>query len=267
MRVFLRIFKTTFLEELQYKGAFISGILCQLAFGFMYVFLYQAFYENGIPQNFDLKQMATYVWLGQAFFALFSFTDINRKDITNSIKSGDVSYQLIKPISLYDYWFYRVLSTGISKMIVRAIPIFLICSLLPSGLGLGGPSSPLAFLFFIIAIILGAILVTAIKMFGYLLILYTLNDRGVTPFVTTICSFLSGAYIPIPLMPKVMQSILNFLPFRYVNDLAYRIYIGNLDFKTFIVQILVQIGWIFAIVFLGKLAYKQKSKALVVQGG
>ena len=76
MRIFFKVFKTSLLEELQYKGAFISGIICQIAFGLMYVFLYSAFFENGIPQNFNQVQMASYIWLGQALFAMFAFFDI-----------------------------------------------------------------------------------------------------------------------------------------------------------------------------------------------
>lgn len=267
MRTFGKIFKVNMLEELQYKGSYISGIICQFAFGFMYIFLYLAFFESGVPQNFDAIQMASYVWLGQAFFAMFSYSDLNKNDITHPIINGNVSYQLIKPVNLYDLWFSQVLSKGISKTIVRSIPLLIITMLIPSGYGLSLPATLLNFALFVVALVLGCLLMTAIKMFAYLFTLYTLDAKGVFAMIYAIFGFLGGAIIPIPLLPQTIQNILNFMPFRYVSDLAFRAYIGNLDITTILWQIGVQIAWILGLVVLGRVLLTKKSKKLVVQGG
>ncbi len=267
MRTFGKIFKTNMLEEIQYKGAYISGIICQFAFGFMYIILYMAFFEGGVPQDFSHSQMVSYVWLGQAFFAMFTYFDLNKNEITNPIVNGNVSYQLIKPLNLYDYWLKQVLSKSITKTIVRSIPLILITSLLPAGFGLGLPVSLPAFLLFLLSAMLGCILIATIKMLAYLMVLYTLDSKGVFALALSIFGFLGGSVIPIPLFPESIQNILNFLPFRYVSDLPYRIYIGNVDLTTSLWQIGVQILWIVGLYVIGKILLNRKSKKLVVQGG
>lgn len=267
MRTFRKIFKTNMLEELQYKGAYISGVICQFAFGFMYILLYQAFFEAGVPQDFNTAQMVSYVWLGQAFFAMFSYFDLNKNEITRPIINGNVSYQLIKPVNIYDFWIKQVITRSITKTIVRSIPLLTIAFLLPAGFGLGLPVSIWNFLLFAISVVFGCLLMATIKMFAYIFVLYTLDAKGVFALVMSIFGFLGGSIIPIPLLPQSLQNILNFMPFRYVSDLPYRIYIGNLDLTTCLWQIGVQVVWIVALYLLGKFLLNKKSKKLVVQGG
>ena len=61
MKTFAKLYKVNLLEELNYKSVFISGIICQFAFAIIYIVLYRAFYESGIPQNFDIYQVSSYV--------------------------------------------------------------------------------------------------------------------------------------------------------------------------------------------------------------
>ena len=67
MRGYISVFKMRLRMELQYRGAMIGGILCQMFFGIVLVALYNALYE-GEPQSVPIENIATYVWLQQAFF-------------------------------------------------------------------------------------------------------------------------------------------------------------------------------------------------------
>ena len=71
MSLFPKFLKVNVLEESQYRANIISGTICQFFFGLFYIVLYMAFFESGIQQDFSCAQMATYIWLGQAFFAIF----------------------------------------------------------------------------------------------------------------------------------------------------------------------------------------------------
>ncbi len=267
MRTFGKIFKVSLLEEFQYKMAFISGIICQMAFGLLYIMLYSAFFKNGVPQNFSQEQMSTYIWLGQIFFAAFGFFDLCKNEITRPISNGDVGYQLVKPINLYSYWFMQVLAKPATAALVRGVPLFLFALCLPKGYEISLPSGFLACLLFIFSIIIGIILITAIRMLCYYIVLYTMDSRGVFSVVGAVFSLLSGGIIPIPLMPNVVQKVLNFIPFRYVNDLPFRIYMGNIPLNSALLQIGIQLLWAISLIIIGYLLINKKSKKLVVQGG
>ncbi len=267
MRTFRKVFKVAMLEELQYKMSYISGIICQIAFGFLYIMLYRTFFENGVPQNFSVEQMSTYVWLGQIFFACMCFVDVCKKEITAPITNGDVGYQMVKPINIYAYWFMQVFSKPTCAAIMRGVPLFIFALLLPKGYGISLPASVPAALLFVVAMMLGIVLLTALRMWCYYLVLFTMDSRGVFFTVGAFFGLLSGAVIPIPLMPNRVQTVLNFMPFRYVNDLPYRVYMGNIGLMSALIQIAIQIVWIAVLVTLGAILLNKKSQKLVVQGG
>lgn len=266
MRQFKTIFKMNFIKEMQYRVAAFSGIITQLFFGLMFIMIYMAFYEtNASPDNFTLSQMSTYIWLQQAFFAIFHYYD-SHKEISRQIISGDIAYKLIKPVSMYNHWFMEFLTADYSKVALRALGILIICPLLPV-IGLTAPVSLEAFLLFAVSIVLGSVLIVSINMFSYILVLLTLSPGGVFGIVTSIASLLAGSIIPIPLMPEAFVKVLNFFPFRYVSDLPFRIYIGNISTSEGLVQIAIQIVWITTLIFLGKVAMHKVQKKIVVQGG
>ena len=74
-------------------------------------------------------------------------------------------------------------------------------------------------------------------------------------------------YNIIPMLPKAVVNVLNFFPFRYVSDLPFRIYIGNINGVEALVQIGIQLVWLTAVVVISKLVMAKKVNHLVVQGG
>ena len=47
-----------------------SGITTQLFWGLLQIYLYMAFLNTESVDGFSITQMASYIWLGQAFFAM-----------------------------------------------------------------------------------------------------------------------------------------------------------------------------------------------------
>lgn len=60
MRAYLSVFIMRLRMELQYRGAMIGGILCQMFFGLVLIAIYRALYE-GKPQSTPIESVVTYV--------------------------------------------------------------------------------------------------------------------------------------------------------------------------------------------------------------
>ena len=104
-------------------------------------------------------------------------------------------------------------------------------------------------------------------MISYIVVLHTLSPSGVFSFTVAVATFLAGGVIPIPMMPEAVQNVLNFFPFRYVSDLPYRLYIGNIAGTEAYIQMGIQLAWLVGLVVLGKVLMNRKLKSMVVQGG
>ena len=107
MRKYISFFRIRFIAGLQYRAAAWAGIATQFAWGGMNILMFRAFYEEGsnaFPMPFD--SLSTYIWLQQAFLALFMawFFDT---EIFDSIVSGNIAYELCRPINIYNMWFIR----------------------------------------------------------------------------------------------------------------------------------------------------------------
>ena len=263
---YIAMFKMYSKQELSYKGKAFWGLVTQIFWGCMLIMIYSAFYETGNgPSDFTMNQMASYLWLHQAFFALSYMGQ--ESAITNLIVKGDVAYEFIRPFDLYLNWYSRVLAKKIVGTLLRFAPIILLSALLPAGIGLSAPAGIWAFLLFVVSLLLGAMLSSAIAMFINILTFKTMVPKGAAAIVSVIYGLLGGIYVPLPLLPQLVQNILNFLPFRYAVDLPFRIYVGNIDPLNGLFFVLIQIVWIGVLILIGKLLMKRCLKNVEVQGG
>jgi ABC-2 type transport system permease protein len=209
--------------------------------------------------------MASFIWLGQAFFAL-RYIELPKK-CAKEIENGDVCYKFVRPINLYNQWYFEHLGYKLSATLLRFLPIIIISLLLPPNIGLSLPASFTAFILFIITLIIGALMTSAISMIAVFLTFKTLSAKGTQAIVNTLCGLLGGFFIPIPLMPKALQNVLNYLPFRFIVDLPFRIYIGNVDIKNALIFSLISRSWLIILVIVGKLLMSKALKKTVIQGG
>jgi len=265
MQSYRGLFKMSFKGELQYRAKAISGVTTQFFWGIMYIYLYTAFMGGDVIDGFSIQQMASFIWLGQAFFVL-RYIDLPKKCATE-IENGNVCYKFVRPINLYNQWYFEHLGYKISATVLRMLPIILVSSLLPTNIGLSLPVSFNAFMLFIIALIIGGLMASAVSMIEVYLTFKTQSGKGTQIMVNTLCGVLGGLYIPIPLMPVSIQNVLNYLPFRFIIDLPFRIYIGSIGLKSGLIFISISLAWLIILVGIGKLLIKQALKKTIIQGG
>lgn len=265
MNSYRGLFKMTFKGELQYRAKAISGVLTQFFWAIMYIYLYTAFMGNKLIEGFSIQQMISYVWLGQAFLVL-RFTDLP-KNCASEIENGNVCYKFVRPVNIYNQWFFEHLGYKLSATLLRFIPIVVVALILPNSIGLMLPVSLPAFLLFVLTLGIGALMTSAISMLIVCLTFKTLSAKGTTAIANTVCGLLGGLYIPLPLMPQTIQNILNYLPFRFITDLPFRIYIGNTGIIDALIFIGISLFWLVILIILGKLFMSKVLKKTVIQGG
>lgn len=267
MKAYFTYFKLKFISGLQYRAAAWAGMATQFFFGLVYIMVYVAFYESGgegLPMS--LKDVITYLWLNQALLALVNqFT--RDQELFALIRDGGIAYELERPKNLYFMWYFKVIGQRLSNVLLRFIPLIVVTSLLPYPYYLGLPSSLPHFLFFLLSLVLGTLLVTALTVFYPIVALTTMNEKGFVNFMITMADILSGIVVPIPFFPKFLQFISSFLPFQYISDLPFRLYVGNVSISDGLVGMGIQFIWILLLIGFGNFLMKKNLKRVVVQGG
>jgi len=267
MRKYMSIFRIRFISGLQYRAAAYAGMATQFVWGFMTILMFWSFYQadaKAFPMEFS--QLSTYIWLQQAFLALF-MAWFFENEIFESITNGNVSYELCRPIDIYNMWFARNMASRLSKAVLRCLPILVVCVFLPHPYGISQPANITSAILFSISITLGFIVLVAFNMLIYISAFYTISSMGIRILSVSLVEFLSGAVIPLPFLPGGIRKTFELLPFASMQNTPFLIYTGNMGGEEAIVGVILQVFWLVVLFLTGKLLMKKALKKIVIQGG
>ena len=264
---YVSLLRIKFIAGLQYRAAAAAGITTQFAWGIMSILLYKAFYEanpGAFPMSF--QALSTYLWLQQAFLALFMGWFFEN-DIFQLITEGGIAYELCRPMDIYYLWFFRTMAYRLSKAVLRCMPILIFAAFLPEPYGIRLPESIHAVIWFLITAVLGFLVVIAFSMLVYITTFFTYSPMGVRMVSVSLVEFFSGAVIPIPFLPEGVRTVVELLPFASMQNIPLRIYSGDIAGTQILYRAALQLFWIVALIWLGRRLMGHALSRVVVQGG
>ncbi|PYI51782.1 ABC transporter permease [Paenibacillus flagellatus] len=267
MKPYWSVLKLRLLNGMQYRAAALAGVATQFFWGFMYIMIFEAFYAQAVARPpMSLAELVTYIWLQQSFLAFIAlwFRD---SELFQLITTGNIAYELCRPTGLYGFWYAKLLAQRLSSALLRCFPILVVAFFLPEPYRMTLPPNAASFAAFVAALLLGVLLLVAISMFIYISVFVTMSPMGSLLLFGVIGEFFAGMIVPIPLMPDWMQHIANMLPFRLAADFPFRVYSGHIPPREALAGLAVQLGWLAALVPLGKFALDRALRRVVVQGG
>ncbi len=263
MRAYWTLFSARFRVLLQYRAAALAGFTTQLFWGFIRMMIFTAFYESSTVQHpMTLQETVNYIWLTQAFLLLVPWG--NDREVEQLIRTGNVAYELIRPLDLYWFWFSRALALRIAPLILRAIPIFTLAYFI---FDLQLPQSPGAILAFVLTTFGGMLVSSAITVLSTITLFWTISGEGFSRIFSYFSILMSGLVIPLPLFPEWSQSAIRLLPFRCFLDIPFRLYMGHIPVQETISLFLFQMLWVVLLIIPGRLILRSGTKRIVIQGG
>lgn len=252
---------------LQYRTAAYAGIATQFFWGFMEIIAMRAFYEAD-PAAFPMTMRAIcdYVWLQQAFLALLS-PRIFDGEILETVRSGNIAYELCRPVQVYDMWFAKSVAGRISGAALRCVPVLLTAFILPEPYGMSAPKDFLQSVLFLVSMGLALLVVTAFGMLIYVTGIYTISTDGIKMLTISLADFLTGGLIPLPFFPEGVRAVLELLPFAAMQNVPLRIYSGDLAGARMYRAVFLQLFWFGVLLAVGKVLCRRGERRLTVQGG
>jgi ABC-2 type transport system permease protein len=208
----------------------------------------------------------SYIWLQQAFIALF-FLWFYDNSIFESIETGSIAYELVRPMDLYSRWFSITAANRVSRTVLRCVPLLAVAFVLPHPFRLvfGGGPAQLGLFAISMALSLGVVL--SFSMLIYISAFYTLNSNGVRLIVAVASDFMSGGYIPLPFMPDAVRVVLEVLPFGSMQNMPLLIFSGYLYGEALMRGLALQVFWFAALVIIGRVLMARSLRRVVTQGG
>jgi ABC-2 type transport system permease protein len=262
----LALVRARFRALLQYRAAALAGFGTQLVFGLIRVMILEAFYAGAAaaPSQLSLAQAVTYTWLGQAFFHLLPCSSNPDPEVRDLIRSGQVAYELARPLDLHGLWLSRALAARVAPTLMRAVPMIAVAL---ACFGMKPPPTLASALAGAAALLPAALLTAAFATVITATLLWTTSGEGITRLSPSLVLLGSGLVIPLPLFPDWSQPLLTLLPFRGMADDPFRLYLGLLPPAAIAGVLLRQAAWTAAFLLLGRALVARGQRRLVVQGG
>ena len=193
MKAYLAVLRIRFAHSIQYRAAAVAGVVTQFAWGFMELLAFSAFYRvnpDAFPMTF--QQTVNYIWIQQAFLALF-MTWFYEYEILDTVTSGAIAYEMVRPLDLYGRWFSQSAGTRLAKCILRFPLVLLVALLIPGPLRMTLPPDMAQLLLFLLSAGLAMCVVVAFSMLIYISAFYTLSASGVRIVAAVDRGFSGGA--------------------------------------------------------------------------
>jgi ABC-2 type transport system permease protein len=263
MNAYLALFSAQCKTWLQYRASALAGAGTQVFWGFIRVMIFEAFYHSStLTQPLSVEQIVTYIWLSQAMLGLLPWNSDSQ--IRDLIRSGNVVYELARPLDLYFFWYTRSVARRAAPTLLRAIPIFVLAGLF---FDLQAPASWQHALAWLAATGGTVLLAGAITALLSISLLWTLAGDGINYIMMAMVSLGSGLIVPLPLFPDWLRGLAEWLPFSGLADAPYRLYMGHIPLDQLGAVLFHQLAWTAVLVLVGRLLLGRFIRRLVVQGG
>lgn len=267
MKKYLSFFRLRFSMGLQYRTAALAGMVTQFFWGFMEIMMFSAFYRadaDAFPMSFSAT--ASYIWLQQAFLALFAAW-VMEDEIFDAIIRGNIVYELCRPVRIYRMWYARSIANRLSRALLRCAPILIVAALLPEPYGIAAPADVRHFLLFLVTLFLGLAVTVSFCMLVYVLTFFTVSPQGLRMLFVSAVEFLAGGVIPLPFLPPAVLRVVELLPFASMQNVPLRIYSGSMSDAQMLRAIVLQVFWLAAVTELGSLLCARAERKITLQGG
>ncbi len=263
MSAYTAVLSARFRCLLQYRAAAVAGLGTQLFWGLIRMMIFSAFFASTTAaQPMSREDVISYVWLGQAMFALLSLGVDG--DVAAMIRSGTVVYELLRPVDLYWVWFCRSVALRSIPTLMRGVPILIVAALF---FGLKPPPTFGSGLASVAAVLGALVLASAMTTLMSISLMWTVSGLGISRIVPALAYCLSGIIIPIPFFPDWSQPVLHVLPFRHMVDTPFRLYLGHIPASHAISLMAQEAAWAAVLILLGRHVLARGARRLVAQGG
>ncbi|MBQ4579061.1 MAG: ABC-2 family transporter protein [Clostridia bacterium] len=262
LRPYLTVFRLRALMETQYRAAALGGLVTQVFFGLVYIFLYTALYAGESPEM--LRDTITYVWLQQMFFRMMFSAD---GELSSLIMNGGIAYMLVRPVDQHRFWVCRDVGGRLVGALMRLTPMVAIQFLLPRELCMSLPDGALSLVQFVSSLMIGCVCLCELVSIIDAVTMKTLDKRGISAILSLTMMTFSGNVIPLTMFPDGLQAFIRYQPFAQALDAPIRMYQNCASLPDWALTVAVQVVWIFILRAMGRAMWQKQLNNLIVQGG
>lgn len=210
----------------------------------------------GVPSA-ELRSYVVMAWVAVTFFA----TRVN-EDIGRRFKEGQITADLLRPLSLQLQCYARDLGRAVATLLLQTTPMFVMGFF---AFGVLLPAHPATWLWWSVSLVLSHGINFGLSFLIGLAAFPLQNISGLTHMKGTLVSIFSGALIPLDLYSGALKTFVFCLPFHAMAHTPTSIFLErDIPVAALLAE---QAAWAIGLWITGTLAWGRAQNALTVQGG
>jgi ABC-2 type transport system permease protein len=249
-------------SKLTYRLSSFLDMLGRLIEFLGWILIWAALLKDGGRFGTSMEEMVTYLVITRLVITLTASTAGN--EIRRKIRDGSISTDFIRPINMKAFLFFNDMGNNLFKAFAVFLPIGVVTAL---GFGFLPPQSPLHFLAFLLAMILGAVLQFYYDYLLGLISFWLVQNPFLRWHFRNVANLFAGQFLPIWLYPAALATVTLFLPFRYFTYEPIALYLGKSPLSELPRILSAQVLWLGILYLTERLIWRSAYRKVVVQGG
>ena len=243
------------------------NVLVNLVYSFMSILInvsvWNALYAHNADPAATLSEAITYSVISSTFLVGMQLWPGGR--IGDAVYSGEVGQQMVRPMNLLAQHAAMEFGEKLFRFLTCILPCIIIAKLVFHALLF--PETLMDLLFFLLSALFGNIIFMLLNtILGYTAF-WLGNVWYIHWFLTASMYVFGGEMIPLWFLPDKLNMITWFMPFRGVLFVPMEMYLGRLSMNQIILNLGLQVLWIFVLFLLERFVWYHAQKKIVVQGG
>jgi ABC-2 type transport system permease protein len=263
MHIFWLITWVSIRRHLTYRAAAWAGLVTNLFFGLLRAAVMLAL-MGARPEleGISTQDAITFTALTQAIIAYLSI--FGWYDLMNSVHTGQVSSDLLKPLAYFRHWMAIDLGRALVALVLRGFTIMVIYALfVPITL----PPTPWHWLALLITLGFSWYIGFAWRFIVNLSAFWTPNALGIGRFAFGLSWVLSGFFLPLRFYPDWFVAFCHATPFPSMINTVIEVYLGLVDGWALVRLLLQQAMWAVILYLAAQWILRAGVRRLVIQGG
>jgi ABC-2 type transport system permease protein len=216
------------------------------------------FEERPVVAGLTLASVLTYTLIAEAF----SDQVAPSIEIDMALWEGSIALRFLRPLGVVAQFAAEMVGRWSLGLLCCTAPLLLVAPLLGVD---PRPASPAAGVLFALSLTLGVSIGLALEfLFGTLMVAWSLHPWTLSLVRTAVATLLSGALVPLPLLPWGLGAIFAWLPFASMAAAPLQIYTG---IGAPLPLLALQGAWVLLLWPLALWWWRASHERLVIHGG
>ncbi|GGE56999.1 ABC transporter permease [Priestia taiwanensis] len=264
MRKYIAYSKIGLKQQLVYKGDLWLNVFGMLIVFVLWIFFWKALYQGREEvDGISMKQIIAYMAISYAVLIPQLHTMRIRYAVTEKVRSGDIIFDLMKPVHFIWRIFFERIGTMCLFFFIIVLPIYggiivISTGYLPSGK---------VILSFFLSVFISLSIGFLINMNFCLLMMKYIEVNGMWWLLNAVVFFLGGMPFPIWIYPESIQSIIGILPFKFMYYVPTSIFNGVIPEGAIAMQLATGMVWVIILAGMNVVLWRVMLRNLMIQGG